>query len=176
MFARHPEMAKRWADHTDNIKSLPEKAETKAKEACSMTLEEKVIEAFQLVSAALERTQTEKAAAQREKVASASAISSLVKEAADALAANGCIQQDEIGRAVNALANHEKALRILIKTAAFHTQEAEPAAASLGRPTGQDGKTSKEGNTQSRRSRDEQRESDRIFLQRLGLPHLINND
>lgn len=25
MFARHPEIAKRWARHTPNIKSLPEK-------------------------------------------------------------------------------------------------------------------------------------------------------
>lgn len=29
MFANHPEMAKRWAEHTPNIKRLPEKVHKK---------------------------------------------------------------------------------------------------------------------------------------------------
>jgi hypothetical protein len=65
MFANRPEMAKRWADHTPDMKELPEQtddgpaATSEPSKEASMGVAEKYVEAMQIAAVALQRAETQ---------------------------------------------------------------------------------------------------------------------
>ena len=179
MFANHPRMARRWADHTPDLKKLPEKVSgDEAKEAADMAIEAKIIDTFQIAAAALEKAEQ----ADVEKQAKDKAIAEEIPAVVDALIRHGCIDFAEKDAAAKALADPVKALKILAKTAAFRGVDADGGLGqpsdSQGRPTGQTKRASAvPGSADScyvGAKTTQAKPSDKAFLDGLGLSHLSN--
>lgn len=135
LWAKHPRIARRWADEYGTPKDLPrhvdesEKKEEPATKAADrhgegppmpMTHDEQVIDTFQAVSAALEKAER----ADLEKEAQLRQVRELIGEATHACIENGRIASEDSEKLAQALLDPVKALKVLIKVAA-HRNVAE---------------------------------------------------
>jgi hypothetical protein len=174
MFANHPEIAKRWSKEYKTPKNLPERVKKRTKKAESyleadMTFEEKVVDAINLATSALEKADQ----MYQEKVSIDKKIREIVPRIVDSMVQCGLVDHTEKEAADRALRDPVKALKIFERVIA-HRENGNKGngVASMGKPYSHNG-TKKASQTIGNGFRvtktDADSEADRAFFRALGL-------
>lgn len=154
LWAKHPQIAKRWAHEYPNQKKLPMHVDDKEKKSSNVmgvegfpmptTIEQKTVRAFEIAGLALDKANQ----AHAEKKALDVSISQRLPAVINAMATRGMIEENEKEAAAQALSNPLVALDWLQKAAEFKDEtEQQPG---LGQPVDQAGNSVKNGSHQKR--------------------------